>query len=619
MADLRVSCRAHWRAARHVSLRPRRLRSHSAAVLAAATVLGASGILAGCATGPAGDRLQSVTTGGHLQEYVLPLPPPPPKAGPSNNPSQVVLGFLAASASYAFDPSAARQFLAPELRRKWSPGPVTVISSLAGAKPLLRPAPLQQLNAAAGPNSVETVQFSAEQLATLSQRGQYLYAPGQSTYKFYVTRINGVWLITGLPQKGRILLLTKSDFEEVYQPRNLFFFARPNSWAVNGELVPDPVYAPQQSADSSLNTTLAAGLVRGLLTDQGSWLSGATTTAFPAKTTLLGITFSGQTAVVNLGGAAAQATQQAKQQMAQQIMATLGSRAYSQPLARNVQLEINGRPQFPPGGANLVYEVDPTPLLDLAGPDQIALTGSSSIGPAQLGSSAPVTALAGRAPTSGKPTLVAAAVRSGSGCAVLLPQGSGYRTYPLAASGGPCTSLSWDANGNVWAVAGAHIWVLQTSTNRVLSVSSPANLHLGGKSGASLLALRMAPDGVRAALLVKTRSGNRIVLAAATSHPGRVTLGAAVAVENGLASPVALSWYSPYDLLVLAGGQVWEVPLTGGSGQSLGSTPPDAESLTTNGKTVAVGTSGGEYYTSRVQQVLSWSQPLFGTIPTYSS
>jgi len=576
-------------------------------------------MLAGCATGPAGDRLQSVTTGGHLQEYVLPLPPPPPKAGPSNNPSQVVLGFLAASASYAFDPSAARQFLAPGLRRKWSPGPVTVISSLAGAKPLLRPAPLQQINAAAGPNSVETVQFSAEQLATLSQTGQYLYAPGQSTYRFYVSRINGVWLITGLPQKGRILLLTKSDFQEVYQPRNLFFFATPNSWAVNGELVPDPVYAPQQSAESSLNTTLAAGLVRGLLTDQRSWLSGATTTAFPAKTTLLGITFSGQTAVVNLGGAAAQATQQAKQQMAQQIMATLGSSAYSQPLARNVELEINGRPQFPPGGANLVYEVDPTPLLDLAGPDQIALTGASSIGPDQLDSTAPVTALAGRASTSGKPTLVAAAVRNGAGCAVVLPQASGYRTYPLSASGGPCTSLSWDANGNVWAVAGAQIWVLQTSTSRVLSVSPPANLHLGGKSGASLLALRMAPDGVRAALLVKTRSGSRIVLAAATSEPGSVTLGPAVAVENGLASPVALSWYSPYDLMVLAGDQVWEVPLTGGSGQSLGSTPADADSLTTNGNTVAVGTSGGEYYTSPVQQVLSWSHPLFGAIPTYSS
>lgn len=463
------------------------------------------------------------------------------------------------------------------------------------------------------------MQFSAEQLATLSQTGQYLYAPGQSTYRFYVTRINGVWLITGLPQKGRILLLTKNDFQEVYQPRNLFFFAVPNSWAVNGELVPDPVYAPQQSADSSLNTTLAAGLVRGLLTDQGSWLSGATTTAFPAKTTLLGITFSGQTAVVNLGGAAAQATQQAKQQMAQQIMATLGSSAYSEPLARDVQLEINGRPQFPPGGASLVYEVDPAPLLDLAGPDQIEQAGASSISPAQLGSSAPVTALAGRPSVSGKPALVAAAVHSGRGCAVLLPQGNGYRTYPVSVSGGPCTSLSWDANGNLWAVAGAHIWVLQTPTKRVLSVSPPANLHLGGTSGASLLALRMAPDGVRAALLVKTRSGNHIVLAAATSQPGQVTLGPAVAVENGLANPVAISWYSPYDLMVLAGGQVWEVPLTGGSGQSLGSTPADADSLSTNGNTVAVGTSGGQYYTSPVQQVLTWSQSLFGAIPTYSS
>ena len=99
-----------------------------------------------------------------------------------------------------------------------------------------------------------------------------------------------------------------------------------------------------RSSDTALNTNLASGLVKGLLNDPRSWLSGATTTAFPRGTTLLDRSRSAaRPRVVNLGGAAVHATAAQQQAMAEQLRATLGSTAYSQPLAHLVQLEINGR------------------------------------------------------------------------------------------------------------------------------------------------------------------------------------------------------------------------------------------------------------------------------------
>jgi hypothetical protein len=587
--------------------------------LAAVAAVAAAGVVAGCATVPSGDQPQQISTGSsQIQAYVQPLPPPGPKQ--DWTPTQVVLGFLHASASYAFDPAAARQYLAPPLSRNWNPGPVTVVSSVE--QPTQLPYhPQVALPAPAGPE--RSVEFTGQRLATLSQTGQYQYSPGTSTYQFILTQVQGVWLISTLPLGGQSLLLTQSDFEQVFQPRNLFFFAPPNSWAVNGELVPDPVYAPLQSADSALNTNLAAGLVRGLLTDRGSWLSGATTTAFPHGTKLLGITFSGQTAIVNLGGAAAHTSPSAHQAMREQLLATLGSKAYSTPLAHNVDLEIDGKMQFSGGNGLLVYEVQSGSLVYQAGPGQVNQLSSSRslVTQAQVGAG-PISALAATQATAQSPSQVAVAAENGAGCTLYVPApGSSpaqYRSYPLSASGGPCTSLSWDANGNVWAVAGQHIWVLGAGTRQPVTVSGPQNLQPAGSGGASVLALQMAPDGVRAALLVRTADGNRLMLAAVTSSHGVKSLGTAVTVGTSLSGPIALSWYSSYDLLALTRTGIWEVPLTGGAAKSLGPAPAGAVSLASDGSSLAVGTSHGEILMPS-DGGSPWSKVATGSIPAYSS
>jgi hypothetical protein len=595
------------------------------AALAAVAALSAA--LAGCATAPSGGPPRAAPGGSNqVKAYVQPLPPP----GPTSKwkPDQVVLGFLHASASYAFDPSAARQFLVPELRRSWHPGrAVAVVGAPNVTSP---PNNLKQQNLGGGQSLPQrVVHLTGPQVATLSQSGQYQYAPGNVNIQFLLEQTSkGVWLIEQLPQQT--LMLTESDFEEVYLPRNLFFFARAPGSQGPTVLVPDPVYAPLQSPNSALNTDVATGLVNGLIKGQGGWLSGATYSAFPRGTRLLKqVTITGKTAQVDLGGGTARASQSAIQQMADQLLATLSDGAYSQPLASNLQLYINNSPQD-------VYRADDLVPTVPSGPVELITGNGSTVGELpqlergaklqgaklqprlsqdQIG---PVTVSAVAAsPSQDRPQQIAVAVQpNAGGCAIEeQPGGQGaYRSYPLTGSVGKCTSLSYDANGNVWAVADGRVWVLFPGHSPVaadLSAMTPAI-----QPGSQILALQMAPDAVRAALLVSTPAdGNRLLmLAAVRVQSGTAVVGQPVTVgTTGLTDPAAISWYDAYHLAVLTADGIHEVPLTGGAGQQpapqlISTLPTNAltQTLTTDGTELVVGTNQGVVYAEPVSAPGTW-------------
>ena len=105
-----------------------------------------------------------------------PLPPPPRPA--TGRAADVVLGFLHASASYAFDPAAAERYLVPSLRKSWQPGkgPVAVVGNADGHQ--LAALPGADCGNVPG-SSLRSVKFTGQRLATLSQTGQYQYTPGQ--------------------------------------------------------------------------------------------------------------------------------------------------------------------------------------------------------------------------------------------------------------------------------------------------------------------------------------------------------------------------------------------------------------------------------------------------------
>jgi hypothetical protein len=550
-----------------------------------------------------------------------------------------VTGFLHASASYAFDPAAAEQYLVPTLRKKWDPasGPVAVVGSPTFATP--QPYDKPQFEGTAPGTPLDTVKLTGQRLATLSQSGQYQYTPGVNVeYQFVLANIGGVWLIDGLPQGQPGLLLTEPDFESVYQARNLFFYAEAPWAAVGVLLVPDPVYAPLESSSSALNTSLATRLVTGLLKGPGHWLSEAASSAFPRGTRLLKqVTITGRVADVDLGGTAAHATDAQIQLMEAQLRATLGDRSYSAPLASQVQLYINGSLQYaqPLMNTNLVTPVstERVPVLVVTGPGSVGQLPDdpkarakpvSRVSPAQVGQ-VPITAVAAE-PTHAHTPPVAVAVPDQTGCAVFLTasgQTSG-RSYVLSTSGGSCTSLSWDNSGNLWAAAGRAVWVLRAQNRQPLPVDVGA-LTGSLQSGSQILALRMAPDSVRAALLVHTKSGNKLLLAAARFDRGSAAFGQPVSIGAGSAGaghPIAISWLDAYDLEVLTDeGVIYSMPLTGGAGLQPAKSPqllaaPDgAQTLTTEGSELVVGAAGKIFASSLASP--GWTSVTVGSDPVY--
>ncbi len=602
--------------------------------------------VAGCATAPSsGPPRQAPGGSSQVQAYVQELPAPGPTSKWSA--TDVVLGFLHASASYAFDPAAAKQFLAPRLRTHWHPGQEPVAVVLGPSSLTQVPYKPPKITGQAPPE--KKVQFTGQYLATLSQTGQYQYAPGGNVrYVFGLEQTNGVWLIDQLPSPGGVpsLLLTESDFEDVYAPRNLFFFAQPAASQTQNVLVPDPVYAPLLSSNSALNTDLATGLVNGLLRGQGSWLSGTTVSAFPRGTRLLKkVTIIGKTAWVDLGGAAAHAQPITVGKMAGQLLATLSDGEYSPPLANQVELSIDNRPEsiIPPiGTVPSVSSGQPVLLVtQTGGADSISqlpaipkagIKPQPKLSPAQI-QDGTVTAVAA-SPDPNRPG-IAVAVSTGTGCAVqVYPEGQGgprQGTYALPGATKQCASLSYDANGNLWAAAGSGVWFMQP--NKAAVPVNMSALAAALQHGGQIMALRMAPDAVRAALLVSTGTGTgtgtetELLLAAVRVQAGHAALGQPVTVSTeGVTNPQAISWYDAYHLAVLAAnGQIYDVPLlTGGAGQQPGAAPPvffagppgTALTLTTEGTELIVGTLQGQVW-ARQAPALAWTEVANGIDPIY--
>src|SRR5215469_4912489 len=133
-------------------------------VTVAITVIAAA--VAGCATAPSGGPPRLAPGGNsQAQAYVQPLPPPGPTNSSAWTPQNVVLGFLHASASYAFDPAAARQYLEPELRRSWHPGPGVTVVGETPVVTRLSYNPKENLGSGQAASEEVVVHFTGQQLA----------------------------------------------------------------------------------------------------------------------------------------------------------------------------------------------------------------------------------------------------------------------------------------------------------------------------------------------------------------------------------------------------------------------------------------------------------------------
>ena len=189
-------------------------------------------------------------------------------------------------------------------------------------------------------------------------------------------------------------------------------------------------------------------------------------------------------------------------------------------------------------------------------------------------------------------------------------------------SGVSIASASWDRNDNLW-VAGMsggkpRVWVMGPSKGTPVRVRLPPNIR-------SVTALRVAPDGVRVAMIASIRTGNGLVkavlLGAILRSNDQVTLSSAGQLGADLTRPSALTWYDADHLLVVNqasyGPQLEEVPVDGDRSSYQG-IEPEMTSIAAAGphNGLFVGLQTGHLARSVGLDEL-WSQFAEGTAATY--
>lgn len=626
-------------------------------------VAGAAGLaiaLGGCVSLPTRGPVNNtrlVGGAGFAQDVKL-VPRPP---GPDWSAAQIVTGFLAASASALSGQSmsVAQAYLAPPFKGQWKPdvsSPTVIDSSLTDVYNAIVQ---EKLNGAPprvndGRRQVD-VQFMTHHVETLQRLGNIVVSSKKHTYVFSLVGTSDGWRIASVQLAGRspsftLLLLTQSDFENNYQPRNLYFVAGDTP---GGVLVPIPVFIPQAQAQAE-----AQALTKKLLSAPNGWFKYATTTAFPPGTRIGGVEVSGIKAVVNLDlPASMRPTKAQLHSMEAQLVWTLTSSPYSGGVAGigSVQLAVRHGPSVLLLPQNFRSRV---PGLSSGQPYFQALGSGGSPVVESAGQTGPV-AIVPTPPGLGTGLFTAIALSPGKSVYKTLAACRGRDVY-LAPTRwkarvirgllpAHCTSLSWDSIGNLWAITENYVYqsknsnkssdVYQiTTTGQTLKANAVlmGGLKLPAPGRGQLpyrvLSFQVAPDGVRAAMIVQSRAGIELVVAPLSFTVPYVFLeqaGQAVqVVGSDIPHPTALSWQDPDNLLVLGqspGAQpyLYRVPLNGGpSTPSIVPIPSGVilRWLAVSQQGVAVGSAGrsqGQIWLSQSWRG-PWTRSVRGSTPVYS-
>jgi len=554
-------------------------------------------------------------------------------AGPeaSWSPSQVVEGFLNASASYPVYSAVAREYLVSQAGKTWNPTwSVQVVDQVN--------VPGQAVMSQRGRQA--TVEVTGPVRASFNGTGQYVgaqqsHGPGRGAYwPFKLVKVGHHWLITNPPT---FRMLTEPTFAKVYKPQDLYFFDS------TGEvLVPDAVFVPTGTSPTSLVSNLVNALLKN---PQTGWLQSGTNPVSPAVTefpggTKINVAVDGTTATVNLGGpAVAAASSATREQISAQLVWTLTGQQAGPPNIQAVQLEINGKPwtpasspcpgasvqgpaqklalygcknPYPPANSQAFYYVANEQAWSRCASWSQVTTGSigmvlpvfSRTSAAMLSQSCKSSVLASSPAVPppqprGLPPLSMISVSSDSKYAAgVSPKGNTVYlwiaggTKPASALPMPgVTAIGWDRRDYLWVTEG-------DSTSVVAQPGSSNHVEIQNSFAGKLTGLGIAPDGVRVAAIVQTDSGPELQLAAIDSGAppsapvqqasplARTSIGEAVQLGPNVTNPIALTWYDADDLLVLDGTangtMLWEVPVDGQPATQLPGVLPGAISITAN-------------------------------------
>ena len=507
-------------------------------------------------------------------------------------PTQVVQGFLDASASFDGDHAVAREYLTDAANSAWDPGSGVQVYDQV---PLLT-------------QSQTAVRLSAPQAGRIAGDGTYSVAnPGSVLDLNFTLEIQGgQWRIARLPAG---LVLSSSDVDRSFRALNVYFFNPEfNTLVPDGRLIP------------VIGTGQPTTLVRYLLRGPSTWLSPAVRTGFPAGVdlNLESVPIEAGVARVDLTAEAALTDDDTRRAISQQVVWTLRQ----VPGVTAVAITVNGQPLTVPGVANpqprdAWPDVDPAALPE---PSFGYLTRNRTIVRLTEQGQRAIPGVAG----SGETTLVELAVaRNSQRVAGLDAQGTLW-VGPLepdapvreVLAGRPLSSIAFGPQGTVWAMDARDGLIEVTDDGRLRTLSVN-----GLPRGALLRAAIPSRDGTRCALVVQEETGSSVLLAriVRSSADASLAITGPRRVEGTLMQVVDASWSGAGDLAVLGSPgsealSVWSVDLTRGTAADRGGPAAAVTVAAAPGHPILVGAGDGYVYGYRAA---GWGSVGNGTAPTY--
>lgn len=429
----------------------------------------------------------------------------PPREG-ADRPA-IVNGFLEAMSDsrQAFDQ--ARLYMTPQAAAKWKPETRTVV-----------------YNQDAGPPAQkgDDYQLTARKIATIDDRGEWLPAgpKEQADFLFKLVKVNGQWRVDSVPPG---VLLGTNQVAAKLATRDLYFFARDRK-----TLIPDPVYLPQNNLSAG---QAATQLIQELLKGPSKRLgNGAVSIAPPGTAVVVSVPVELGEATVALNDAAGQLVNDDREKLAAQIVWTLNQ------ISLKVKITVNGAPLLPDNPGVIQFS-------SVNGYDPAATNTGSTVLYGLLGGKVHrVEGLDGASDQSAhalNSSLLysydaksfAVNLRGDAGAIVTTKDGKRVVAYArLADSGengkkdevktigvdGRTLRPSYDNSDNLWVLdrADSSHPRLRVRTRDGVVENVPVDFD-----GAVPQVLRMAPDGVRALLVLKSAKTGQNTVQTATVRP----------------------------------------------------------------------------------------------------
>jgi len=569
-------------------------------MLRVALALSAAAILAACSSVPTsfiaqvptvGPIQQGEQVGVDREDQFIRVIARGPRDGMTE--SQVVQGFLDASASFDDNHAVARQFLTAQASAGWDTD--AGVSVYDGAPSLIEQG--------------DSVVMTAVESGSIATNGRF-ELEGQNTElreTFGMVKVDGNWRIGSVPGG---LMLSQSDVDRAFRSFAVYFF-NPQFET----LVPDARLVPV------IGPGLATTLVRRLVAGPSDWLLPAVRTGFPDEVRLNidAVPIEGGVAKVDLTANARKADDRTRQAMSQQIVWTLKQL----PDVQAVDITAGGQPLLVPGAPS-PQPRDAWPTVDPNGiPPGSAGYATRSEGVVRLipDGVRPVPGSAG----SGTKALVDIAVSLDSQTiAGIDAEGAVWRGRLL--DGAPLIRIREPGSpGGLVFDRSSSIWLVDPDTGLISlgpdGTSEPIAVE-GLPASAVLVAAIPSRDGTRAALIVRRGPRTQLLLARVVRTLGGgagITISEPMRVESRLVEVVDVAWSGANSISVLgsesAGSlQVFEIDLARGTSVTRGTPEAPVSLAAAPGLPNLVGAADGLVYESEGG---SWVERVRGSSPTY--